>query len=311
MQESIKVSVCCITYNHAKNLRQCFDGFLMQKTNFKYEILVHDDASTDGTIDIINEYASKYPDLINPYIQKENQYSKGNGFVGLTINFNRAKGKYIALCEGDDYWTDPLKLQKQVDFLDMHPKYSAVTGNAIRIKEDGTKIGLFSTTPSRDLTDMGEIVRSRQFHTASILYNREAYQKAPMYNSANGWDTWQWCCLMSQGPIRYEDEVNCIYRCGTGVTSSTKRIKWILIQEKWENRLFESFSPQYITYNDAYYPLLMDVFSVMTNKDTSIEDKKQLRALFKKYITPSLFMEMVPMMFKHYASRLKRTLTKR
>ena len=117
------LSICSITYNHAPYIRQCLDGFLMQNTNFKYEIIIHDDASTDGTAEIIKEYTEKYPDLITPIFQSENQYSKGlRGFYAKFV-FPKAKGKYIAMCEGDDYWTDPLKLQKQVDFLESHPDY--------------------------------------------------------------------------------------------------------------------------------------------------------------------------------------------
>lgn len=116
------VSICTLVYNHEPYLRECFDGFVMQKTNFAFEILVHDDASTDGSADIIREYTAKYPHLFKPIFQIENQYSKG-GKILSTILFPRAKGKYIALCEGDDYWTDPLKLQKQVDYLESHPDY--------------------------------------------------------------------------------------------------------------------------------------------------------------------------------------------
>ena len=117
------VSVCTLAYNHEPYIRECLDGILMQKTNFAFELLIHDDASTDGTADIIREYEAKYPDIIKPIYQTENQYSKGVK-VSLTYQYPRAKGKYIALCEGDDYWTDPLKLQKQVDFMEANPDCS-------------------------------------------------------------------------------------------------------------------------------------------------------------------------------------------
>lgn len=120
---SILVSINCITYNQVNYIRQCLEGFLIQKTNFDYEVLIHDDASTDGTDDIIREYAQKYPTIIKPIFEKENQYSKGVP-ISATFNYPRAKGKYIAVCEGDDYWTDPYKLQKQVDFLESHPEYA-------------------------------------------------------------------------------------------------------------------------------------------------------------------------------------------
>jgi glycosyltransferase involved in cell wall biosynthesis len=99
------------------------DGFMMQKTAFPYEALIHEDASTDKTADIIREYEAQYPDIIKPIYQAENQYSKGIR-ISVTYQFPRAKGKYIALCEGDDYWTDPDKLQKQIDFLEAHPDYN-------------------------------------------------------------------------------------------------------------------------------------------------------------------------------------------
>lgn len=97
----------------------------MQKTTFPIEILIHDDASTDGTDDIIREYAEKYPEKILPLFEEKNKYSSGyKGKMDVTFNYSRARGKYIATCEGDDYWTDPLKLQKQVDFMEAHPDFS-------------------------------------------------------------------------------------------------------------------------------------------------------------------------------------------
>ena len=117
----IMVSICCITYNQASYIRDALEGFVNQKTDFAYEVLIHDDASTDGTADIIREYADRYPDLIFPILQTENQYSKGLTNVSGTFNFPRARGKYIAMCEGDDYWTDDRKLQKQVDYLEANP----------------------------------------------------------------------------------------------------------------------------------------------------------------------------------------------
>ena len=110
-------SIRCLAYNQEQYIRQCLDGFVMQQTNFPFEIIVHDDASTDGTQGIIREYERKYPEIIKPIYQKENQYSKG-GRISIRFNIPRAKGKYIAFCEGDDYWIDPLKLQKQVDLLE-------------------------------------------------------------------------------------------------------------------------------------------------------------------------------------------------
>ena len=124
------VSILCDTFNHEKYISQALDGFIMQQTSFPFEIIVHDDASTDNTAQIIREYELKYPDLFVPIYQTENQFSKPEVNIWTDITFPKARGKYIALCEGDDYWTDPLKLQKQVDFLEENPEYGMVHTDA-------------------------------------------------------------------------------------------------------------------------------------------------------------------------------------
>lgn len=127
------VSISCITYNHARYLRECFDGILMQKTNFKFEVVIHDDASTDETKDIIEEYTQKFPEVFFPLYETQNQFSKGVKGIMAKYNFSRCRGKYIALCEGDDYWTDPEKLQKQVDFLENNLDYSICWTNYLEL----------------------------------------------------------------------------------------------------------------------------------------------------------------------------------
>lgn len=121
MENEIQVSVCCIAYNQANYIRKTLEGFVAQETDFRFEVLIHDDASTDGTADIIREYAEKYPELIKPILQTENQYSKGVR-INPTFNYPRAKGRYFAFCEGDDYWCDSRKLQKQYDAMENNPR---------------------------------------------------------------------------------------------------------------------------------------------------------------------------------------------
>ena len=122
MVETPLVSIVCITYNHVRFIRDALDGFVMQKTNFPFEILVHDDASTDGTADIVREYEEKYPHLFRCVYQTENQWGKKDACKDFL--FPMVRGKYVALNEGDDYWTDENKLQKQVDFMESHPDFS-------------------------------------------------------------------------------------------------------------------------------------------------------------------------------------------
>lgn len=123
MDDQIQVSIICNVYNHGEYIRDALEGFVMQKTDFPFEVLVHDDASTDDSAKIIREYEERYPDIIKPIYQTVNQYSQRKG-ITRTFQRPRARGNYVAMCEGDDCWTDPLKLQKQFDFLESHPEYS-------------------------------------------------------------------------------------------------------------------------------------------------------------------------------------------
>lgn len=156
MESKILVSVSCTTYNQKNFIQQCLDGFLLQVCNFNFEILIHDDASNDGTQEIISEYEEKYPNIIKPYFQKENQWSKGVRGMNAKYNFSRAQGKYIAMCEGDDYWSDPYKLQKQVDFLESNPNYVMTYHDAHAIDAEG-KLLIKNIVPSHRKRDFSRI----------------------------------------------------------------------------------------------------------------------------------------------------------
>ncbi len=141
MNQKIMVSICCLTYNQEKYIRKTLEGFVNQKTNFKFEILIHDDASTDDTANIIREYEKKFPDMIKPIYQLENQFSKGVK-INNTYQFPRIRGKYFAMCEGDDYWTDYNKLQKQYDALESHEDCAMCTHIVNRIYENEQETGI-------------------------------------------------------------------------------------------------------------------------------------------------------------------------
>lgn len=128
------VSIKCLTFNHEKYIAQTLDGFLIQETDFPFTICIHDDASTDGTADIIREYEKKYPLIFRALCQTENQWSKHDGSLTRAAN-SLLKGKYVAECEGDDYWTSPNKLQMQADFLEANADYFAI-GHNVRIVDD-------------------------------------------------------------------------------------------------------------------------------------------------------------------------------
>jgi len=224
------VSVVCDVYNHEPYLRNCLEGFVMQDTNFPFEVLINDDASTDKSAEIIKEYVLKYPLLFKPIYQKENQYSKGVG-IWCEIQFPRAKGKFIALCEGDDYWTDPLKLQKQIDILEADESLMACCTNSSVVDEQGNVLEKRWAKPIVPNSIEGKYTlrdffnQGHTYPTASIVFRRshfdeicEKFQKTQ--NPYLG-DWTLWIAILCYGDMYYLDDVTCAYRINpTSITHS-------------------------------------------------------------------------------------------
>lgn len=176
------VCIRCITYNHEKYIRDALEGFVMQKTNFKFEAIVHDDASTDNTAAIIREYAEKYPDIIKPIYETENQYSKNDGSLRRIMNAAiHQKAKYIAFCEGDDYWTDPYKLQKQVEFMENNPNCSLCYHACKNIYEDGNHYHPYGESVEEEYNKIDLL--NYPFQTATVLLKKEILF-SDIYNKA-------------------------------------------------------------------------------------------------------------------------------
>ena len=229
------VSICCITYNHKDYIRDAIEGFLIQKTSFPIEIIIHDDYSTDNTADIIREYVGKYPELIRPIFQKENQYSLGRKI--FPIVFAQSKGKYIAICEGDDYWTDPNKLQRQVDFLERNTEYIMVSENAIDNNlKNGTR-RKFSESPERDI-DILELIGERSFATASVLFRNLGEKIIP--KGDNSGDLILWCHLSTLGKIKYLENVSSVYRRHHQGVTAGDLIQWSKKMVDWNNTLSQN-----------------------------------------------------------------------
>lgn len=227
----ILVSIYCLTYNHEKYIRQALEGFVNQITKFKYEIIVHDDASTDGTARIIAEYAKKYPDIIKPIFQTDNQYSLKKPIVAGYIA-DIAVGKYIAACEGDDYWTDPHKLQKQVDVLEAHPECNFCVHKVEVVDESGNSAGY--SYPSSDIH--GGVLSSKEFiglcteytfQTSSYMFRRDQwydyYKNPPEFRKGSPiGDIPLQLYFGNLAPVYYIKETMSCYRRGVP-TSSTVR----------------------------------------------------------------------------------------
>lgn len=215
----LMVTIRCITYNQEPYIRDCLEGFVMQQTDFRFEAIVHDDASTDGTAAIIKEYAEKYPDIIKPILETENQYSKHDGSLNRIMN-EHTHGKYVAYCEGDDYWTDPLKLQMQVDYMEAHHECS-LCYHLHYIKEEGKEM-----KPAHDSIKESyskeEIFYYYPFHTSSVVIKKEilfsdVLRNAPMV--MNG-DTKLFLASTYIGVNHGINRLMSCYRASAGVTKN-------------------------------------------------------------------------------------------
>ncbi|MCR5136740.1 MAG: glycosyltransferase [Oscillospiraceae bacterium] len=219
-ENSCKVSVLCATYNHEEYLAQTLESFVSQKTDFPFEILVNEDASTDGTREILRRFAEKYPELIRPFYQDENLYSRRINLYDRVL-FPEVRGEYIAVCEGDDYWCDEEKLQRQVSFLDAHPDYSACVHNSIGRFSDGSEDRvLFAQDGDRDIP-FEQVVQgmSHAFHTSSILARKEFILNPPDYRFvayAHGFTDYAiGVRLCLEGKVRFLDRCMSVYRIGS------------------------------------------------------------------------------------------------
>ena len=214
------VSICCVTYNHEGYIGQAINGFLLQETDFPFEILVHDDASTDGTTEIVLKYAEKYPNIIKPIIQTENQYAKG-GLINLRFTFPKAKGKYVALCEGDDYWTDCTKLQKQVQFLEHNPEYVITYTDTQPFDENG-KVDVNFGGARRDLAAI-ELKKANPIYTLTTCF-RNVLNEIPLdLMSARYGDLVMWSLLGHYGKGKYLSSIiPAAYRVHDGGVHSKK-----------------------------------------------------------------------------------------
>lgn len=263
------VSISCITFNHGSYIKECLDGFLMQETSFDFEILINDDASTDNTAEIIKSYQDKYPDLIKPIFQKENQYSKGQRGINVKYNFPRAQGKYIAMCEGDDYWTDPKKLQKQVDFLENNPDYSACFTNATKLYEEDGETEFFLKSNKNRTYPIDEVITKGGgfFPTATLVFKNLFSAYPDFIFKAKSGDRALSLLLANKGGFYFLNENTSIYRVhNQGVFSQ-------VLSNRKERNL--------ISLNNIY---LLEEFNRYSNKKYDANIVRAISSLSKKIL---------------------------
>ncbi len=291
-EDDIMVSVCMITYNHEKYISQALDSILCQKTNFKYEIVIGDDCSQDKTVSIINEYVKKYPDKIVLVARKEN--------MGMTRNsYNircRAKGRYIAFLEGDDYWLDEHKLQKQFDFLETNENCSAICGRVLTVNESGHPLG--KTIPMGIAFDQcygkreAEKYQVSLLHSASLMYrnfiknNNDKYSFLAQNKRNMGGHRLTVFLLASLGDIYVSSDIFAAYRQVKRLNGSSASS--LMIQEKvsWERGRLEVFFvlKEHLGSEYDFTPFIINAF-VELREFLNLNQVPSRRKILREYFT--------------------------
>lgn len=229
------VSVLCITFNHAGFIQRTLEGYLAQRTSFPYEVVVHDDASPDGTASIVRAVEERHPNVVRGIYQTENQFTKERGKVTRTV-FAAARGKYIAFCEGDDHWIDPQKLQKQVDVLEADPTAVGCFTNAFN-ERDGERTPFFgsgySRIPDARVTER-DIVLGQGIPTCTLVFRAEALLPLPTELAVSPvGDTILFTHLARAGDLIYIPEVTAVRTMHAGgIHSLSGKLHRVKVQEQ-------------------------------------------------------------------------------
>lgn len=213
------VSVFCITYNHERFIRKAIEGYLMQETTFPVEIFVHDDASTDGTVGIIKEYATKYPQLFSTVLQTENQYSKAK-FAFIYEYLAKQRGEFVALCEGDDYWISPHKLQKQVEMLEGESTASLCFHNALVQQSEDGSLKPMHRKLKKSVFGLDDTLRGWFMPTASIVFRAKQVKVPAVFSFCESGDMCLAVSAALRGKLIYWNEIAGVYLKHPGGVSS-------------------------------------------------------------------------------------------
>lgn len=238
ISNAVAVSVRFVTYNHARYIRESLDSILDQQVDFRYQIVAFDDCSTDGTREILLEYAQRYPGLFKLVLAKRNlcDVGPGNTMLAGACLYDYCDGKYIAMLEGDDYWTDPLKLQKQVDFFEVHPECSMCYHRVAKVRDtDSEPVGVLPDhTPNETASFWETYGQGFGIHTSSVLLRNECVRPLPAWFSQFAMGDWPLCFILGiHGKFGYVDEVMSVYRLHAGgIWSSSKKEKQIVECER-------------------------------------------------------------------------------
>jgi len=221
--DCVYVSFVCLCFNHEKFLETTLNGLLAQQTKYRFEIIIHDDVSTDSSRDILKNYRSKYPDIIKLILQKENQFSQGKRITPIATSY--ASGKYIAMCEGDDFWLDVNKIQKQVAFLESNNDY-VISFHDVIIVDENNQLVSSSKIPKKFQKSYNEsemALGDSFLPTLSWVYRNIDFGDYQEINKVLNGDTFFVSMLSSFGKAKYHSEIKAAYRLHHQGAWSTKQ----------------------------------------------------------------------------------------
>lgn len=276
----MKVSVFMLTYNHEKFIAQAINSVLMQQVNFNYEIVIAEDYSSDRTRDIILEYENKYPDKVRLFLAEKNYNCNSFSMRARQT----CQGEYIALCEGDDYWTDPLKLQKQVDFLDANPDFAICFHNVQVLSEDRTEEGRnWNSTNQKKVSDLEDILMINFIATCSTLFRNHLKGNLPDWFCTLKVGDWGLHILNAHhGKIGYLDEVMGVYRQHSGGFYSS------LAEVQKQEIIFEFFQDINrnldFQYDEVIGTGISKYFLECTERSLNYDDYELAKSYFRKYL---------------------------
>ena len=284
------VAIHCLVYNHEPYLRDCFEGFVMQQTNFPFVAIVHDDASTDGSAAIIREYEEKYPHIFKPIYETENQWRKPDGSLTRIMNTAiEATGvKYVAMCEGDDYWTNPLKLQKQVDFMETHPDCVLCFTNADVISDDEKERGMYNHLEERDYSAL-EIYEKWTIPTNTVMWRNILNPSDITHSDIFFGDIFLFLNLAVKGKVHCINQKTGVYRRNEGGVSfqmSLAKAKRLIKQYQFMMIHFKDH-PDLVDYTK--YCIQVYCWYIMYESDASIREKISYLRLERKITNAKMF----------------------
>jgi glycosyltransferase involved in cell wall biosynthesis len=281
------VAIWMLSYNHEKYIAQAIEGVLMQQTSFSYKIYLGEDCSKDNTRNICIEYANKYPDKISLYLNEKNDIKKNSRTIYSACFTSGAK--YIAMIEGDDYWTDPLKLQKQIDALEANPNCSICFHAVNVVYSDGSQPPVVSGEKQKQITTFEDLTFCNYINTVSSVYRNNLIKSIPAWFDEHPAGDWSLFLTMAQfGDVYYIDEPMAVYRINSSSSWANQQViarlqKMILMLDIFEKNFDSKYIP-YFRKSKSYYS--MEISSIYHAESKKM---KEFIYFYKACKSPNMF----------------------